>query len=166
MDDLAVPEDDGFFQVVAGLELDTTGADDAVQVGQHGQAVYIAVEALTQAIASLHATSDVLAILAGKYDYAQEVLREGPLAFLYDVGHGGQDKLALLDQLTEWETSGFVGDLGEALGSWLEAHHMPEHIHLWVNLPVLGFMPIMVGYGSQANLEMPIPLDSLFPDKD
>ncbi len=144
-----------------------------VQLTPELRGTYLAVEALSQVIAGFHATSDILEILAD-YDpryvtddreMAEKVLREGPLGYLHDEASEGTDRVAVLDILTEWRAE-FAHSLGEALGDWLEAHDMPPHVHVWVNLPGIGFMPATCGWGEEPNLEMPIPLGYLFGDKD
>lgn len=161
------PESVSFDDIVAGVELEVTGADVMLTVEQ--RSVVLMVDALAQVAGCLHASPDLVFQLKGAHPEVDVVLAKGPWWYLGSVTEDGDDRLKLLDILTAWSAreSGLAVVLGETMSGWLEAHHMPPHIHQWVNLPGIGFINARLGCGPDEDpIYMVIPMEAVNPPNE
>lgn len=147
---------DEFDRLVSGLEIPVPTDLNAELTPELRSAVLV-VDAVCQVAGQLHASPDLSFQLQEEFPYIAEVLQGGPFRYLARVTRDGDDGLVLVDTVTEWFDK-LVGKLGLLLSQWLDAHHMPPHIHAWVTLPGMGFTLVRVGvHEDEPNIYIQIP---------
>jgi hypothetical protein len=105
------------------------------------QAAFYTIEALIQVVDALHMEHVTVPALGEEFPGYAELQANDALSYgaeHYDL----QDPFQVLDYAA-WLKS-LIVPLGELVGAYLRDHDMAEHIHLWVRLPGIGFMPCLV----------------------
>jgi len=148
---------DTFDQMMATEFPDGITPNDAdIRLSTTQRATYYGLEAMLYALHSLHAEAEVVALTEGEVPI-EMVMAYDVVSYLRSTNGSF---MGVLDQLTAWEEDRLLIRLGYGFVAWMKAHNLADHIHVIVQLPVLGFLPLRLQQEEPVMI-LPIPREAM-----